>query len=124
MPVFGVSKIQGSHRITIDRDNMPNSGRSKNVQSAQLSSTMKMNPRQSIVQNPVEADTERGNANQQLLKYQKDLLQIMSKFAANHTVLKGIEELREFMANEVTENDRMMTLLNSFTDFNVHTKIT
>jgi hypothetical protein len=47
----------------------------------------------------------------------------MSKFAANHTVLKGIEELREFMANEVTENDRMMTLLNSFTDFNVHTKL-
>ena len=48
----------------------------------------------------------------------------MSKFAANHTVLKGIEELREFMVTEVTENDRMVTLLNSFTDFNVHTKIT
>ena len=47
----------------------------------------------------------------------------MSKFAANHTVLKGIEELREFMATEVTENDRMLTLLNSFTDFNVHTKL-
>ena len=43
MPVFGASKIQGSHRITIDRDNnQPNSGRSRQVQSVQMTSTMKM----------------------------------------------------------------------------------
>lgn len=37
-------------------------------------------------------------------------------------MLKGAEELREFMATEVTENDRMLMMLNSFTDFNVHVK--
>jgi len=57
-----------------------------------------------------------------LLKFQKDLLKILSKFSQSHTVLKGAEELREFMATEVTENDRMLMMLNSFTDFNVHVK--
>ena len=57
-----------------------------------------------------------------MLKFQKDLLKILSKFSQSHTVLKGAEELREFMATEVTENDRMLMMLNSFTDFNVHVK--
>ena len=127
MPMLGFSKIQGPHRISMEKD-MPTSGRASRPQMLQsVTSAQKLSARPSVVQSVVDGDMDsmmnRATSNQELLKYQKSLLKIMSKFAQNHTVLKGAEELREFMATEVTENDRMMTLLNSFTDFNVHTKL-
>lgn len=47
MPMLGFSKIQGSHRVTLDH--MPNSGRVKPLQSVQILHAPKLSARQSVV---------------------------------------------------------------------------
>ena len=39
------------------------------------------------------------------------MLTILNKFADNHTVKTGIEEIKRFMATEITDNDRMNSFL-------------
>ena len=36
---------------------------------------------------------------------------------------QGIAELKEFMKNDITDNDRMILFLNKLTEFNEHTKV-
>ena len=46
----------------------------------------------------------------------------MSKFADNHTLKTGIEEVKRFMATEITDNDRMNSFLSAVADHHEHMK--
>jgi ubiquinone biosynthesis protein UbiJ len=50
------------------------------------------------------------------------MLQILAKFGDNHTVKTGIEEIRRFMATEITDNDRMNSFLNAVAEHHEHMK--
>jgi hypothetical protein len=50
------------------------------------------------------------------------MLMILSKFSDNHTVKTGIEEIKRFMATEITDNDRMNSFLNTVSDHHEHMK--
>lgn len=57
-----------------------------------------------------------------LFEYRKHLLSILSKFSDNHTLKTGIEEVKKFMATEITDNDRMNCFLNAIAEHNEHMK--
>ena len=44
------------------------------------------------------------------------MLSILSKFSDNHTLKTGIEEIKKFMATEITDNDRMNSFLSTVSD--------
>ena len=46
----------------------------------------------------------------------------LAKFSETHTLQSGIEGLKILMKNELTDNERMIMLLNKLTDFNEHVK--
>ena len=50
------------------------------------------------------------------------MLSILSKFADNHTVKTGIEEIKRFMATEITDNDRMNSFLGAVGESTEHMK--
>jgi hypothetical protein len=50
------------------------------------------------------------------------MLSILSKFGDNHTLKTGIEEIKRFMATEITDNDRMNSFLNTISDHHEHMK--
>jgi len=51
------------------------------------------------------------------------LLKILSKFNSPANLPNGIEELKRFITSEVTGSARMNLMLNTLTDFNVHTTV-
>lgn len=57
-----------------------------------------------------------------LFEFRKQLLGILSKFADAHTIKTGIEEVKRFMMNEITDTDRMNSFLSSLSDHNEHMK--
>lgn len=57
-----------------------------------------------------------------LFEFRKQMLSILAKFADNHTVKTGIEEVKRFMATEITDNDRMNSFLSSVADHHEHMK--
>ena len=50
-------------------------------------------------------------AQDSLFEFRKQMLTILNKFADSHTVKTGIEEIKRFMATEITDNDRMNSFL-------------
>jgi hypothetical protein len=46
----------------------------------------------------------------------------LSKFADNHTLKTGIEEMKKFMMNDITDTERMNVFLNALFDHNEHMK--
>jgi len=50
------------------------------------------------------------------------MLSILNKFADNHTVKTGIEEIKRFMATEITDNDRMNSFIATVGEHNEHMK--
>ena len=46
----------------------------------------------------------------------------MSKFSDNHTLKTGIEEIKRFMATEITDNDRMNSFISTVSDHHEHMK--
>lgn len=120
------------------KDDMPNQSETQPTDTrAQYGVMSTPNPAQNRMhsstidnsQSPFQADSSpkdkdaAQNSSQQLLKFQKELLQILSKFSQSHTLPQGIEELKRLMANDITDNDRMLMFLNSLTDFNAHVKV-
>ncbi len=62
------------------------------------------------------------SAQDSLFEFRKQLLSILTKFADNHTLKTGIEEVKRFMATEITENDRMNSFLSAVADHHEHMK--
>lgn len=60
------------------------------------------------------------NNNNELVKYKKDLLVILGKFASAHTQQQGANELKRLMKHDITDNDRMIIFLNSLGTFSEH----
>ncbi len=62
------------------------------------------------------------SAQDSLFEFRKQLLSILTKFADNHTLKTGIEEVKRFMATEITDNDRMNSFLSAVADHHEHMK--
>jgi GTP cyclohydrolase II len=50
------------------------------------------------------------------------MISILAKLGDNHTVKTGIEEIKRFMATEITDNDRMLSFLGAVADHHEHMK--
>lgn len=50
-------------------------------------------------------------------------MKILAKFGANHTIQIGWDEIRKFMATEITEHEHMMTFLHMLAEENNHMKL-
>lgn len=61
-------------------------------------------------------------SNESLFEYKQKILSILSKFTDNHTLKTGKEEMKKFMMNDITENERMNLFLTSLSDHNEHMK--
>lgn len=57
-----------------------------------------------------------------LFEYRQKLLSILNKFSDAHTLKTGIEEVKRFMMNDITDTDRMNAFLNALSDHNEHMK--
>jgi len=57
-----------------------------------------------------------------LFEFRQKLLSILNKFFDNHTLKTGIEEIKRFMMNDITDTDRMNAFLNALADHNEHMK--
>jgi len=61
--------------------------------------------------------------NESNFEFKRKLLKILAKFGANHTVQIGWDEIRKFMATEITEHEDMMTFLHMLAESNDHMKL-
>ena len=57
------------------------------------------------------------------MKFQHDLLMILSKLGQTHTLQQGVEEIKALMSNDIVDNERMVFFLHSLTDFNSHMQL-
>ena len=57
-----------------------------------------------------------------LFEFRQKLLSTLSKFSDHHTLKTGIEEIKKFMMNDITETERMNMFLSSLSDHNEHMK--
>eukprot|EP00347_Sterkiella_histriomuscorum_P016463 403353082 len=57
-----------------------------------------------------------------LFEFRKNLLSILSKFSDTHTTKQGMTEMRQFMTQDITDNDRMNCFLSAISDQNEHMK--
>ena len=60
--------------------------------------------------------------NESLFEYRQKLLSILNKFFDAHTLKTGIEEIKRFMMNDITDTDKMNAFLNALSDHNEHMK--
>ena len=59
---------------------------------------------------------------QSLFEYRKKLLSILNKFFDTHTLRTGIEEVKKFMMNDITDPERMNMFLAALAEHNEHMK--
>jgi hypothetical protein len=60
--------------------------------------------------------------NDSLFDFKRCLLKIVSKFGTAHTVAIGWEEVRKFMATEITDHEHMQMFLSILSESNDHMK--
>lgn len=58
----------------------------------------------------------------QLLEYERTLLNILSKFGDNHTMAIATEEINRFMMQDIREHEHMIIFLNKLSESNDHMK--
>jgi hypothetical protein len=65
-----------------------------------------------------------GNPSKELsiFDFRQKLLSVLSKFQDAHTLKTGIEEVKKFMMNDITDTDKMNTFLTSVAEHNEHMK--
>lgn len=61
--------------------------------------------------------------NSDLFEFKKGLLKVLAKFATPHTVTIGWEEVRRFMAVEITDHEHMVMFLQLLAESNDHMKL-
>jgi hypothetical protein len=52
--------------------------------------------------------------------FKKNLLEVLSKFGKQHTIVKGGEELKRIMTTDITDNEKMVVFLTCLSEINEH----
>lgn len=61
-------------------------------------------------------------SSEELFEFKRALLKILSKLGNNHTVAIAWDEIRRFMANDITDHEHMIMFLNMIAESNDHMK--